>query len=47
MKSPGLEFSEESGVPVRTERMTVAEAVASKSLADDDPQVGIVHWGKA
>src|SRR5947208_992186 len=27
--------------------MTVAEAVASESLADDDPQVGIVHWGKS
>jgi hypothetical protein len=47
MKSPGFEFPEERGVPVRAERMTVAEAVASESLADDDSQVGIVHWGKA
>jgi hypothetical protein len=34
-------------VTVWAERMAGTEAVASQSLADDDPQVGIVHWAKS
>ena len=47
MQSPGFEFSDKRGVAVWAERMTGTEAVASQSLADDDPEVGIVHWTKS
>jgi hypothetical protein len=47
MKSPRLEFSDKGSVAVWAERMASSEAVASESLADDDPQVGIVHWAKS
>src|SRR5882762_4262968 len=47
MQAPGFEFSDKSRVAVWAERMTGTEAVASQSLADDDPQVGTVHWAKS
>ena len=47
MKPPGLEFPDKGAVAVWAERMAGTEAVASQSLAHDDPQVGIVHWTKS
>jgi hypothetical protein len=47
MEAPGLEFADESGVPVRAERVAVAESIACQALADDDPKVSILHLRKA
>ena len=47
LKSPGFKFSDKRSVAVWAERMARSKAVASQSLADDNPQVGIVHWAKS
>jgi hypothetical protein len=47
MQAPGLEFADKGRMTVWTERVTVAEPVTSESLADDDPEVSILHWRKA
>ena len=47
MQSAGLELPDKGSVAVRAERMAGTEAVASQSLAYDDPQVGITHLTRA
>src|SRR6201996_4203422 len=47
MQSPGFEFADEGGMAIGPERMTGTETVARQSLADDNPQVGIVHCAKS
>ena len=46
LKPPGFEFPDECSEAVRAERMPGTEAVASESLADDDPEVAFAHCEK-
>src|SRR5262249_3843182 len=46
IESPGLEFTQECRQPVRSERMAVAETVASQPLAHDDAEVAVSHREK-